>query len=303
MPVPDYQSIMLPMLRFAADGEPHSISEAITHISNIFDLSPDEREEVLPSGKMTRVKNRVGWARTYLKQAGLLAYPTRGRFQITDAGRALLETNPDRINVSVLKGYEKFLEFQNRRTEKPDDTEAATEVPESSETPEEALESAYAKLRQELEAEVLDLARSVSPKYFEQLVVDLLVRMGYGGNRADAARAVGQSGDEGIDGVINEDILGLDVVYIQAKRWEGAVSRPELQKFIGALAGKQARKGVFITTSTFTSGAVEFVSRVDPRVILIDGKRMAKLMVEHDVGVSTIGSFALKRIDSDYFDE
>tara|TARA_R100000030_G_scaffold10241_1_gene6978 strand:- start:3751 stop:4659 length:909 start_codon:yes stop_codon:yes gene_type:complete len=302
MPIPDYQAIMLPLLELASDGDPHSAPEAVKRLAAQFGLKEDEIEELLPSGKQTKFRNRIGWARTYLKQAGLLEYPARGKFRITESGKALLAKSPAHVDNKVLEGYAAFRDFKDRKSEKAN-TDEANAASESIETPEEALESAYAKLRSDLEAEVLDHAKAVSPAYFEQLVVDLLVSMGYGGNRVDAARAVGQSNDEGIDGVINEDALGLDVIYIQAKRWENTVSRPELQKFIGALAGKQARKGVFITTSAFTHGAVEFVEKVDPRVILIDGKRLAKLMVDHNVGVTTINSFEVKRVDSDYFDE
>jgi restriction system protein len=303
MSIPDYQTIMLPLLELASDGELHSAPEAVARLAEHFQLSEAEVEELLPSGKQAKFRNRIGWARTYLKQAGLLENPARGKFRITEQGKVLLAKKPERVDNSVLEGYAAFREFKGRKNEKspaPDTTQYQTG---SEETPEEALESAYAKLRGDLEAEVLDHAKAVSPSYFEQLVVDLLVKMGYGGNRADAAKAVGQSNDEGIDGVINEDALGLDVVYIQAKRWESPVSRPELQKFIGALAGKQARKGVFITTSTFTQGAVDFVGKVDPRVILIDGRRLSRLMVDHNVGVTTSNSFEVKRVDPDYFEE
>ncbi|EED33280.1 restriction endonuclease [gamma proteobacterium NOR5-3] len=301
MAIPDYQTLMLPILEMASDGETHTAPEAVDFLAAKFNLSTADVEELLPSGKQARFRNRIGWARTYMKQAGLLEYPSRGKFRITDAGLSLLAQQPERVDNSVLESFDAFLEFKGRKSEKG--AEMVVVDTTEGETPEEALESAYTKLRADLEAEVLAHAKAVSPGYFEQLVVDLLVAMGYGGNRADAARAVGQSNDEGIDGVINEDALGLDVIYLQAKRWEGSVARPELQKFIGALAGKQARKGVFITTSEFTKGAAEFIDKVDPRVILIDGKKLARLMVDHNVGVATVNSFEVKRIDSDYFEE
>lgn len=302
MSIPDYQSLMLPLLRYTEDGQAHSLREATEALTAELGLSEAEVTEMLPSGAQAVFRNRVGWAKAYMKQAGLLEIPKRGSFRITQAGLELLATNPPKVDNSILAKYKSFVDFKNRKKPKSSTLEQGPQI-ESMETPEDAMADAYTKLRMELESELLSSVKAISPSFFEQIVIDLLVKMGYGGNRQDAAKAVGQSGDEGIDGIINEDLLGLDVVYIQAKRWENTVSRPELQKFTGALAGKQARKGIFITTSTFTSGAVEYVAKIDPRIVLIDGERLTKLMVDNNVGVSTVGNYEIKKVDSDYFDE
>lgn len=304
MAIPDYQTLMLPILQLASDQKEHKFREAVETLAEEFCLSKEDRNEFLPSGGQLVFHNRVGWARSYLKQAGLLESPKRGYFKITEQGLKLLAENPPKINVSVLERYSEFLEFRNRKKEKSTSNEKGDviEVP-SSETPEDALAGAYRTLRKNLEDEILISVMDSSSSFFERLVVDLLVRMGYGGSRQDAGRALGKSGDGGIDGIINEDRLGLDVIYIQAKRWDGTVGRPEIQKFAGALQGKRARKGVFITTSNFSKEAVEYASMIESKIILIDGERLATLMVEHNVGVSTIGQYEVKKLDSDYFDE
>ncbi len=304
MAIPDYQTLMLPVLRLASDGEEHKVSQAEEKIADEFALTSEERTELLPSGSQAVFNNRVGWARSYLKQAGLLASPKRGFFTITQNGIDLLAKDPVKVDVSVLEQYPEFIEFRNRKKDKSDaesQTESSYE-PESNQTPEDALASAYNTLRKSLESEILSAVKEASPTFFERLVVDLLVKMGYGGNRQDAGKALGKSGDGGIDGIINEDRLGLDVIYIQAKRWEGTVGRPEIQKFAGALQGKRARKGVFITTSSFTKEAEEYVSLIESKIILINGEYLSRLMTEHDVGVSVIGQYEVKKIDSDYFD-
>jgi restriction system protein len=303
--IPDYQTLMLPVLRLAADGKEHKFSQAVEELADEFNLSTDERNELLPSGSQAVFNNRVGWARSYLKQAGLLASPRRGFFTITKTGNELLSTNPSRIDASTLEQIPEFIEFKNRRKEKGEENESGLESvteKESALTPEDALASAYDKLRSALESEVLIAVKESTPSFFERVVVDLLVKMGYGGNRQDAGRALGKSGDGGIDGIINEDRLGLDVIYIQAKRWEGVVGRPEIQKFAGALQGQRARKGVFITTSSFTKEAIEYASVIETKIILIDGEHLSKLMAEHNVGVSTVGQYEVKKLDSDYFD-
>jgi restriction system protein len=234
----------------------------------------------------------------------LLTSPKRGFFTISQKGTELLATNPTRIDASILEQYPEFIEFKNRRKDKAEgesEIEQAFEQ-ESTLTPEDALAAAYNKLRSALESEILSAVKEASPSFFERVVVDLLVKMGYGGNRQDAGRALGKSGVSGIDGIINEDRLGLDVIYIQAKRWEGVVGRPEIQKFAGALQGQRARKGVFITTSSFTKEAKEYASVIDSKIILIDGEHLSKLMAEHNVGVSTVGQYEVKKLDSDYFD-
>ena len=305
MAIPDYQTLMLPVLKLAADGGEHKFSHAVELLAGEFSLSTKERNELLPSGSQAVFNNRVGWARSYLKQAGLLSSPKRGFFTLTPKGAALLAKNPERVDISILEQYPEFLEFRNRKkdkgeNEKPEETSA---VSASSQTPEDALASAYSTLRKDLESEILSSVKEASPSFFERLVVDLLVRMGYGGNRQDAGKALGKSGDGGIDGIINEDRLGLDVIFIQAKRWEGTVGRPEIQKFAGALQGQRARKGVFITTSSFTKEAQEYASLIESKIILIDGDHLSRLMAEHNVGVSTVGQYEVKKLDSDYFNE
>lgn len=304
MAIPDYQMLMLPVLQLASDGKEHKFSQAVEMLANKFGLTTEERIELLPSGSQAVFNNRVGWARSYLKQAGLLTSPKRGIFTITEKGTELLATNPTRIDTSILEQYPEFIEFKNRRKDKAEgesEIEPAFEQ-ESTLTPEDALAAAYNKLRSALESEILSAVKEASPSFFERVVVDFLVKMGYGGNRQDAGRALGKSGDGGIDGIINEDRLGLDVIYIQAKRWEGVVGRPEIQKFAGALQGQRARKGVFITTSSFTKEAKEYASVIDSKIILIDGEHLSKLMAEHNVGVSTVGQYEVKKLDSDYFD-
>lgn len=304
MSIPDYQTLMLPVLRLASDKEEHRFRDSIESLAVEFRLSDEEQNELLPSGNQAVFNNRVGWARSYLKQAGLLTSPKRGHFKITEQGLKLLSENPAKINVSLLERYPEFLEFRNRKKDpsKNNEENAVIEMI-ASETPEDALASAYRTLRKNLEDEILISVKDSSPSFFERLVVDLLVKMGYGGNRQDAGRALGKTGDGGIDGIINEDQLGLDVIYIQAKRWEGTVGRPEIQKFAGALQGQRARKGVFITTSNFSKEALEYVSMIDSKIILIGGERLAALMAEHNVGVSIVGQYEVKKIDSDYFDE
>jgi len=305
MAIPDYQTLMLPVLKLASDGKEHKFSQAVEDLADKFELTTEERNELLPSGSQAVFNNRVGWARSYLKQAGLLSSPRRGFFKITPVGLELLASNPEKINASMLEQYPSFIEFRNRRKDKSADDPDQPITPDedgASLTPEDALASAYNKLRSALESEVLGAVKESSPSFFERLVVDVLVKMGYGGNRQDAGKALGKSGDGGIDGIINEDRLGLDVIYIQAKRWEGTVSRPEIQKFAGALQGKRARKGVFITTSSFTREAREYASMIDSKIILIDGEHLSRLMAEYNVGVSTVGLYEVKKLDSDYFD-
>lgn len=303
MAVPDFQSFMLPMLRLAGDGKVHSLAEARSRLAAEFKLTAAEEEELLPSGRQTRFANRVAWAKAYLEQAGLVTSPQRGHFLITDRGRKVLKSPPKRIDIKFLDQYPEFLEFRTAKNsaEKP----STPVVPESAEagTPEEVLETAHSRIEASLASEVLARVKKGSATFFEHLVVELLLKMGYGGSRADAGQAVGKAGDEGIDGVISEDRLGLDIVYLQAKRWNGSVGRPEIQKFVGALHGKRAKKGVFITTGSFSSEAVAYVEHIDPKVVLIDGHRLAQLMIDFEVGVATARTFHVKRVDSDYFDE
>ncbi|WP_026686845.1 restriction endonuclease [Azovibrio restrictus] len=311
MSIPDYQTLMLPLLRLAADGSEHRFRDAVEQLAAEFQLSDQERATMLPSGTAPMFDNRVGWAKTYLKQAGLIDTTRRGYFRITLRGTELLGTNPDLIDASTLENYEEFRAFRSRRSEEkgglqPDlpttlaPLSPASTVPEA--TPEELFSQAYQRLRSNLEAEVLEQVKAATPAFFERLVIDLLVAMGYGGSRRDAGKAVGRSGDGGIDGIIKEDKLGLDVIYVQAKRWEGTVGRPEIQKFAGALQGQRANKGVFITTSGFSREAQEYAGIIPSKIILIGGEQLAALMVDHNVGVSPVSRFEIKRVDSDYFE-
>ncbi len=293
---------MLPILHFAEDKKEHSLNEAVKTLAEKFSLSDDELQELLPSGKQTIFINRVGWARTYLSKAGLLKSTKRGFFQLSDRGAEILEQNPKRIDNKTLKQFPEFNEFQNRKNEKVNKTEIESQE-NFTKTPEESLEIAYQTIRNALATEILDKVKSCSPIFFERLVVELLVAMGYGGTLQDAGKAVGKSGDGGIDGIIKEDRLGLDVIYIQAKRWEGNVSRPEIQKFAGALLGNQARKGVFITTSDFTKEAKDYVKTISSNIILLNGEELAELMIDYNVGVSNATTYEIKKVDSDYFIE
>lgn len=301
MSIPDFQSVMLPLLQYAGDGKEHSLREAITYLADVFNLSDEEKKELLPSGQQAVFDNRVGWTRTHLKKAGLLQDPKRGFFQITERGKEVLSQNPAEINLKFLNQFPEFIEFKTSK--KDNDKSELIEITEISETtPQESIEFGYQKIRKELELELLNRVKSCSPDFFERLVVDLLVKMGYGGSRRDAGRAIGKAGDGGIDGIIKEDKLGLDIVYIQAKRWDNTVvGRPEIQKFVGALHGQRARKGVFITTSKFSQDAREYVSIIDSKIVLIDGQELAQLMIDNHVGVSTVSIYEIKKIDSDYF--
>ena len=299
--IPDYQSVMLPLLKYAGDKEEHHIRDAIERLADEFKLTEEERKELLPSGLQAIFNNRVGWAKTYLKKAGLLESPRRGYFRISDRGLNVLEKPPKEINVNYLEQYQEFIDF--RGSSKPGESKLDGYLKYEDTTPEELIGIGHQKLQADLASELLDRIKDCSPSFFEKLVVELLVKMGYGGSRQDAGKAIGKSHDEGIDGIIKEDKLGLDIVYIQAKKWENPVSRPEIQKFAGALQGKRARKGIFITTSKFSKSSIDYVSMIESKIILIDGEQLTKLMIEHDVGVSTIASYIIKKMDSDYFME
>jgi len=300
--IPDFQSVMRPMLELAADGKEHSITEAQETLADVFGLTAEERKALLPSGRQSMFKNRVAWAKVYLTRAGALEATKRGYFRIADRGRQLLREVPERITIrELMQRSPEFVEF--RSPKQTIDSSVTTASEDDEQTPEELLESAYQRFRAELISEVLSRVKKASPVFFERLVVELLLNMGYGGSRKEAGEAIGKGGDEGIDGIINEDRLGLDVIYLQAKRWEGSVGRPEIQKFVGALHGKRAKKGVFITTSSFSTDAREYVGHIDPKVVLIDGEQLAELMIDFNVGVSPVASYETKQIDSDYFEE
>lgn len=306
MAVPDYQSLMLPLLKFAGEENTEiSNGDAVEALGNRLGLTEGDLKEMLPSGVQPTFVNRVGWAATYMRKAGLLESTRRGYIRITQRGKELLDKKPKQINVKLLKQYPEFLAFQQlkgtRSGEKKDSivsAEAATA------TPSEALEDAYENLRGELGDELLSRVKKASPAFFERIVVELLVKMGYGGSRADAGKAIGKSGDGGIDGIIKEDKLGLDVVYIQAKRWDNTpVGRPDVMQFAGALQAQKASKGIFITTSRFTDDARKYVTQIGSKIVLIDSEQLTQLMIDHDVGVSTVSLYPVKKIDTDYFDE
>jgi restriction system protein len=302
MSIPDYQTVMLPFLKAIADRNEHPLHEVIEALSKEFNLTDAERRELLPSGGQFIFHNRVGWARTYTKKAGLLSTTKRGVFQITDRGLHVLAEKPERIDNKLLRRFPEFLEFQRAKEEPMVDTGHATAA--ESLDPQESLEVGYQRIRKELSAELLSRIKACSPAFFERLVVDLLLKMGYGGSRRDFGQAIGKPGYGGIDGVIKEDKLGLDAVYLQAKRWDdGQVGSKEIQAFVGALHGRRARKGVFVTTSGFSRPALEYVEQIQDRVILIDGPTLADLLIEHGVGVSTVATYEVKKVDSDYFAE
>lgn len=298
---------MLPLLEFVSEkGNEVSAGEAYEALANRLGLSPQDLLEVLPSGTQGTFENRVGWAATYLKKAGLLESMRRGFYRISARGEELLKKHPPRIDVNLLNSYPEFVEFRQRkgtRTAQKGGVSTALED-KGAVTPSEALESAYENLRDELADELLNKLKKSSPSFFERIVVELLVKMGYGGSRVDAGKAIGRSGDGGIDGIIKEDKLGLDVLYVQAKRWDSnAVGRPDVMQFAGALQAQKAGRGIFITTSRFTDDARGYVNQIGSKIVLIDGEQLADLMIDHDVGVSTVGAYPVKKINSDYFDE
>jgi restriction system protein len=304
MPIPDFQTLMRPLLNAHADLKEHLNRDLVQQLADQFQLTEEDRREMLPSGRARLFDNRIAWAKSHILQAGLLIAPRRAISVITERGIEALKNHPQKIDLRVLQEFEEYREFRNRRKNEDDSSNLAIEEEsDTGLTPEELLEDAYLNIRRQVESELLTQIKSAPPDFLERLIVDLVVRMGYGGSRKDAGEALGRSGDEGIDGIIKEDPLGLDIIYLQAKRWEGTVGRPEIQKFAGALQGQRAKKGIFITTSSFTTDAWEYVSRIDTKIILIDGTRLTKLMFDHGVGVTTATNYEVKRIDSDYFVE
>lgn len=301
MAVPDFQTLMRPLLVALQDGHDHRIAAIRAELAEYFALSQTDVDGLIPSGRVTTFQNRVGWAATYLYRTKLISRPKRAVYRITDRGRQVLEQNPDRVDLKVLSQFKEFEEFRQAKSTSASGDEVPTGTGGDDQTPEERIDSAHRELRSALAAELLDRVLDQSPEFFEQLVLDVLHAMGYGGSRDDAAERLGQSGDEGVDGVIREDRLGLDLIYVQAKRWKNPVGRPEIQKFFGALHGQRATKGVFITTSSFSKEAGDYAEGVTPRVILVDGKELAQLMIEHAVGVTASRVYELKRLDLDYF--
>ena len=301
MVIPDFQSLMLPLLELLDDGKEHSMKDITIKLARKFELTDDQLAEMLPSRKQSIFYNRVTWAKAHLKMASLVENMKRGYFKITSNGLNVLSRKPTAINLKFLRQLPEYIEsvegWKNSGADEVEVAEIAT-----TKTPEEILETEYLNIRKALAQELLSKVKSCSPIFFEKLVVELLVKMGYGGSLADAGKAIGKAGDEGIDGIIKEDKLGLDVIYIQAKRWEGSVGRPEIQKFVGALAGQGAKKGIFITTSRYTPEASSYMPKNETKIVLIDGEQLAQLMIDYNLGVNIEITYEIKRIDSDYFE-
>ncbi len=306
MAVPTYDKLMLPLLQFAGDGVEHHIQDAVVAIADALQLSEEEFNELLPSGKKRKFSDRVHWANTYLKKANLLKGTRRGYFRITELGLDVLHQNPSDIDKDFLMQFEEFVDFVTPSTNEDDSpNEHESVFVESKQTPDELIKSVHQSLLRQLSDELLEYVLASSPEFFEQLVVDLLLAMGYGGTLQDAGKTIGKSGDGGLDGYIQEDKLGLDIIYLQAKRWNenNSIGRPEIQAFVGSLIGRGATKGVFITTSSFSAPAREYAENMQThKIVLIDGKQLTQLMIEHDVGVSVEANYVVKRVDRDFFE-
>lgn len=311
MPIPPFQDMFLPFLQYTADGQTHSTQDVAAHLAIQFNLTPEEIAEGLPSGRQTKFHNRVAWAKSFLGKAVVIEHTGRNRFQISQRGRDLLAVGHSRIDNRTLAQYPEFQAFRGQ-TEESNSIGAGTGnqvqghaellAESSAQTPEEQLESAYQTIREQLAQALVAQVMRCPPEFFEQLVVDLLLAMGYGGSRRDAGQAVGKTADGGIDGIIKEDRLGLDVVYIQAKRWEGTVGSPAVRDFVGSLVGHSANKGVLITTSRFTKDAAEYAKRIPQKIVLIDGSMLAGLMIDFGIGVADVATYSVKRLDTDYFE-
>lgn len=299
VPIPDFQTIMPVLMEHLADGGEHANQETLDVLADHFGLTNAERAQMLPSGRQELFKNRVAWAKTHLKQARLIESPKRGVYRISPRGREVSKRRDGTINMRYLAQFPEYKAFRSRSA--TDEAEQSTSASPAELTAQEQIDFGYQQLRDELAADILQRIKECPPEFFERLVIELLLAMGYGGSRADAGKAVGRSGDGGIDGIIKEDRLGLDTIYIQAKRWDGKVSRPEVQKFAGALQGQRARKGIFITTAEFTKEAEVFASMIDSKIVLINGAELASLMIDHGIGVSTVATYEIKRLDADYF--
>lgn len=308
MNIPDFQTIMFPLLKYYSDNIEHSTSDTIENLAKVFSLTEEDLAKLLPSGTQSIFKNRVYWAIAHLKMANLIENTQRAHYKIVANGLELLNTKPEKINLKLLKTIPEYIEHtknsKKERTSKADDSEES--IPDSDDndfTPEENLEYSFQRIQKSLAQELLQKIKKLSPSFFERLVIELLVKMGYGGSLKDAGKSIGKSGDEGIDGIIKEDKLGLDIIYVQAKRWESVVGRPELQKFVGALAGQGAKKGIFITTSYFSKEALEYMPKNETKIVLIDGEQLTRYMIDFNLGVSTISTYEIKKIDLDYFEE
>jgi len=302
MAIPDFQTIMLPLLKHLSDAKEHPNQETVDALSKEFQLSEEERTRLIPSGQQSVFTNRIAWAKAHFKRAGLIEAVKLGVYRITSLGQDVLKKSPVRIDLKFLDQFPGHREFRSG-PKKQRDSQQPTTSSDTAMTPQEHIAHGHQLIQDQLADEILKKIKSCTSVFFEQLVIDLLLAMGYGGSREDAGKTVGRSGDGGIDGIINEDRLGLDTIYIQAKRWDSSVSRPEVQKFAGALQGQRAKKGIFITTSSFTREAHDFAKGIDSKIILIDGNELADLMITHGVGVTQIASYHVKRLDSDYFEQ
>ena len=303
--IPKYEQIMLPLLTILGDGKEHQLSNLVEQLATHFKLSEDEKRQLLPSGKQPLFRNRVGWARSYMAKAGLIDSVKRGRYTISSRGKSVLKEKPKDIDAAYLMKFKEFVDFvtPGKGNGSHGMTKTSSSDPTARDTPEETLEYAYQNLMAKLGKDLLEQVKRSSPEFFEQLVVDLLLKMGYGGSRKDAGEAIGKSNDGGIDGLIKEDKLGLDIIYIQAKRWQQTVPTREIRDFAGALLAQKARKGIFITTSSFPKSALEFVEKIDHKIILMDGQDLTRYMIEYNIGLSVSDTFEIKKIDTDYFDE
>jgi restriction system protein len=300
--VPDFQSVMLPFLEALQDGQERTMREVTELLAARFKLTDEERRQLLPSGQQTLFSNRVAWAKSHLKNAGLIDNPIRGKVSIAGAGLKVLQQKPLAVNCRFLKQFPPYLKFIGQ-TPGPDDEAKEGSAIESTRTPRELLDASFNTLRKAAAEDLLAKLKACSSGFFEQIVVRLLQAMGYGGVAGDAS-VTGKRGDAGIDGIIKEDKLGLDVVCIQAKRWDGSVGRPVIQGFVGSMDYIRAKKGVILTTSQFTKDAVDFVDRIEgKKVVLIDGAKLSDLMIEHNVGVKLAKLYELKEVSNDFFDE
>lgn len=307
MTVPDFQSFFYPILKFASDKNEHSLNEVRDYLTEYFQLTDEAKSERVPSGTQTKFDNRIYWTKSYFSKAKLIENTKRSHFRITERGLKFLNKHNSDIKIKDLKTIDEFKEFNEGTNSTDDNRTEKTQIisTDDTQTPLEKLEETFEFIQNELASELLDKIRVNSWQFFEDLVIDLMINMGYGGSKSKAGKSIQRTNDEGIDGIINEDKLGLDLIYLQAKMWqkETTISRPEVQKFVGALHGKRAKKGVFITTSSFTKGAIEYVKNIDPKVILIDGETLTNLMIEHNVGTTVIESYQIKKIDLDYFEK
>jgi restriction system protein len=303
MSLPGFQDTFLPILEYLRDGQPHRAKDTFAYVRTLFVLTEEEETGLLKNGR-TRLMDRVLWAITYLRKAGLIESISRGVFRITVRGKSLLAEEPKTLSMKDLQRYPEYLEFRNREKSEDEESESISTSSSSQRTPQENLQAIYESMREQLELELLDALKTTSPTFFEQIVVRLLVAMGYGGSIEDAGRTTKRTGDDGIDGVINEDRLGLDLIHIQAKRYTSqVVGRPDVQNFAGSLEGQRGRKGVFITTTSFSSDAHEYVKRIEKKIVLIDGTQLARLCVDFGIGVANGTTYTVKKFNPDFFEE